>query len=309
VRSEPAQLTTRRGEAPAPNRHLAALAAMCLIWGSTFLAIRIGTETVAPIWAAALRLLIATPLYLAIARAAGAFPVSGPALRSAVGYGVLNYGINFTLLYWGEARIPSGTAAVIYATIPLTTSVFAALLRVHPFERHEAIGSLVGLGGVTLVFSGELTSGAPAGALAAVAGAATASALSAVVLKRGPSQSTWTANGVGAAAGAIICVAASAASGERLTLPRDARAWAPIIYLVVAGNLGAYALYGWLVARWNVVRINVIALVIPLIAVALGALLRREALPPATYAGAAIVLGGVAVTLMNRERGVQPPRR
>ena len=282
----------------------AALAGMCLIWGSTFLAIRVGNETVPPIWAAVLRLALATPLYFALAWTTGALSRDRNAIRAAIGYGAFNYGINFALLYWGEQRVPSGTAAVIYATIPLTTAVFAAMLGVHAFDRRQVLGSLVGLAGVAIVFSGELTSGAPVLALLAIFGAATASSLSTVILKQGPPQSTWMANGVGAAAGLVLCAAASLAMGEPHDLPSSADAWGPILYLVLAGNLGAYGLYGWLIARWNVVRINVIALIIPVIAVALGALIRNEALSTASYAGAAVVLIGVALTLRGgRARG------
>ena len=281
-------------------RGYAALGGMCLIWGSTFLAIRLGNESVAPVWAATLRLALATPLYLMLAWATGANMRNRAAFRAALLYGVFNYGVNFVLLYWGETHVPSGTAAVIYATIPLTTAVFAALLGVHAFERHQIAGSVIGLLGVAIVFSGELTSGAPPVALLAVFGGAVASALSTVVLKQGPPQSTWAANGIGGAAGTAMCFAASVAMGESHALPRGLDEWSPILYLVLAGNLGAYALYGWLIAQWNVVRINVIALIIPVIAVALGAAVRSEALPPATYAGAAVVLAGVALTLARR---------
>jgi drug/metabolite transporter (DMT)-like permease len=272
---------------------------MCLIWGSTFLAIRIGTEAVAPIWSAVIRLSIAAPLYFLLARASGAVFRGGAALRAALGYGAFNYGVNFVCLYWGEQRIPSATAAVVYATIPLTTTVFAAVLRVHAFEMRQFAASLIGLAGVALVFSGELASGAPAGPLAAVLGGATASALAGVILKKGPPQSTWAANAVGALAGLVICSAASLALAESRALPAGVAGWGPILYLVVAGNLGAYALYGWLIAKWNVVNVNVIALIIPIIAVALGAWIRSESLPPATYAGAAVVLAGVALTLFT----------
>jgi drug/metabolite transporter (DMT)-like permease len=289
-----------RDPPPATAKGYAALAAMCLIWGSTFLAIRMGNEALPPFWAASLRLAFATPLYFLIAWASGALVRDAAAIRTALVYGFLNYGVNFVLLYWGELRVPSGTAAVIYATIPLTTAVFAALLRVHPFDRRQLAGSAVGLAGVAIVFSGELTSGAPATALAAIFGAAVASALSAVVLKRGPVQSTWMVNSVGAAAGLVVCAAASVAAREPRPLPGSLEAWGPVLYLVLAGNLGAYALYGWLITQWNVVRINVIALVIPLIAVGLGALVRSEALSVGTYAGAAVVLAGVGLTVARR---------
>ncbi len=285
---------------PRDVREYAALAGMCLIWGSTFLIIRIGNEAVPPFWAASIRLIIAIPLYVVVARAAGArWPRGGPALRAVLGYGILNFGVNFVLLYWGEQRIPSGTAAVIYATVPLTTGLFASLLGVHAFAIGQLIAALVGLAGVTVVFWAEVARGAPGSALAAVFGAATASALSSVVLKKGPPQSTWVVNGIGAVAGLAICLTMSFVSREPHALPHDMAGWAPIAYLVIAGNLGAYALYGWLITRWNVIRINVIALLIPLVAVVLGSLVRQEALPSQAYAGGALVLVGVSLTLFR----------
>jgi drug/metabolite transporter (DMT)-like permease len=278
----------------------AAIVVMCLIWGSTFLAIRVGNESVPPMWAAAVRLMLATPLYVIAAWMTGARVGGGAATRAALGYGIFNYGVNFVLLYWGEQRVPSGTAAVIYATIPLTTAIFASVLDVHVFERRQLAASIVGLAGVAVVFRGELGSGAPVTALVAVFGGATASALSSVILKKGPPQSTWVVNAIGAAAGAVICLAASVALGEPREWPGTVQAWAPILYLVAAGNLGAYALYGWLITKWNVVRINVVALVIPLIAVVLGAAIRGEAPPFETYVGALLVLSGVTLTLLRR---------
>jgi drug/metabolite transporter (DMT)-like permease len=280
----------------------AAYVAMCLIWGSTFLVIRIGNEAVPPIWAAVVRLVIATVLYAVIGLAVGARFPRGPALRAAIGYGLLNYGVNFALLYWGELRISSGTAAVLYGTTPLLTSIFAAMMGVHPLQRHEIVGSLIGFAGVALLFSGELSAGGPPAALLAIFGAAVAAALSSVILKQGPPQSTWVVNGVGAAVGAAVCWLVSIALREPHSFPHGVSGWGPILYLVLAGNLGAYALYGWLVMRWKVTSASSIALIIPVVAVILGAIVRDEKPPAGTYAGAALVLAGVATTLFAKRR-------
>jgi len=280
----------------------AAFATMCLIWGSTFLAIRIGNESVAPVWSAFIRLAIATVLYALIALLVRAPWPNRDGLRAILGYGILNYGVNFVLLYWGELRVPSGTAAVLYATIPLTTGIFATIFRVQHFERHQIVGALIGFAGVALIFSGELSAGGPPIALLAVFVATTAAALSGVFLKRGPPQSTWISNGIGASAGAVICLLASLAFGERHDLPQGLPGWGPILYLVVAGNLGAYALYGWLITKWKITSVNALTLVVPVIAVTLGALVRGEAPPPATFAGAVLVLAGVAITLFAKRR-------
>src|SRR6185436_20333909 len=146
----------------------AAFVGTCLIWGSTFLAIRFGTESVPPVWGATIRLAIAAVLCFVVMKATGGSFPRGAALRAAFVFGALNLGVNFVLLYWGEQTVPSGTAAVLYATIPISTGIFSALLGVHPLSRVQLLSAVIGLLGVVLIFSGELSIGAPAKALVAV---------------------------------------------------------------------------------------------------------------------------------------------
>jgi drug/metabolite transporter (DMT)-like permease len=289
--------------APAPEEarkpaQYAAFAGMCLIWGTTFLAIRIGNEAVPPLWGATLRLILAAALNALIALAARAPWPSGTALRGIALFGFLNLGVNFGLLYWGEQTVPSGIAATLYATTPLTTGIFASMLGVHGLDRTRMLAALMGLLGVALIFSGELRMGAPALALLGVFTGTMCAALAGVILKKVPRHSAFVVNSVGAAVGSVVCFLASLARGESHAFPRTPSEWGPILYLTIAGNLGAYVLYAWLVARWNVTRVHVGSLIIPVIAVAAGAIIRSEAPAPITYLGGALVLGGVAVTLL-----------
>jgi len=259
--------------------------------------IRIGNEAVPPIWGGTLRLILAAALNGLIAVLARARWPKGAALRGIALFGFLNLGVNFGLLYWGEQTVPSGIAATLYATVPLTTGIFAWMLGVHAIDRTRMVAALVGLAGVALIFSGELKMGAPAPSLLAVFSGATCAALAGVVLKKAPPHSTFVVNSIGAAVGAVVCFIGSLALGESHALPRTVQGWGPIIYLAIAGNLGAYVLYAWLIARWKVTRVHVGALIIPVIAVTVGAIVRNEAPAPITYAGGALVLCGVAVTL------------
>jgi drug/metabolite transporter (DMT)-like permease len=277
----------------------AAFTGMCLIWGSTFLVIRIGNEAVAPLWAATLRLVIATILNGIIALAARARWPHGEALRGIALFGFLNLGVNFALLYWGEQTVPSGIAAVFYATVPLTTGVFAWTLGLQPLERVKMLAALVGFAGVALIFSGEFRLGAPAPALLAVFAAATLASLAGVILKSVPPHSTFVVNGIGAAVGAGVCLVGSSILGEPHAFPRTFSGWGPIVYLAVAGNLGAYVLYVWLMTQWKVTSVSIGALIVPVIAVIVGAIARAESPAPASYFGAALVLVGAAVALFT----------
>jgi drug/metabolite transporter (DMT)-like permease len=275
---------------------------MCLIWGTTFLAIRIGTEAVPPLWGATIRLVLAALLNTLVALLTRATWPRGSALRGIATFGFLNLGVNFALLYWGELRVPSGIAAVFYATVPLTTGFFAAMLGVHALQRRQMTAAAVGLVGVAVIFAGEIRWGAPAPALLAVFAAATVASFAGVILKRVPPHSTFVVNAIGAMLGSCVCLLASFILGEHRELPRGFAAWGPILYLAVAGNMGAYVLYTWLVSQWKITTVSVGALIIPVIAVCVGALIRGESPAPGTYLGAALVLIGVSVSLFAPRR-------
>lgn len=298
----------RHGTAqPEPQswRHLGAFAGMCLIWGSTFLAIRIGNESVPPIWGATVRLAIAAALLAAIAVATRKPFPRGEALRAALLFGVFNFGINFALLYWGETGVPSGVAAIFFATIPLSSGLFAWALRVHPLDPVKTAAAVIGLAGVGVIFAGEMTLGAPPAALLAVFAGATCAALSGVFLKRAPVQPVIPANAVAALVGMVICFVASVLAGEPHELPRTAGGWWPILYLAVASNLGAFVLWTWLVTQWTLTTVSTGALVTPVIAVVLGAAVKGESPAASTYLGALLVLGAVGETLWIGRAGAR----
>jgi len=287
---------------PHSIRHLGAFAGTCVVWGSTFLAIRFGNDSVPPLWAATLRLLVAGTLLVGIAALRRIPYPSGASLRGALTFGFLNLGLNFALLYWGEVRVTSGTAALVFATLPITTGILAWLFRVHPLDPVKMVSAVVGFGGVALIFAGEASMGAPTVALGAILLSTMLASLSGVILKKLPAASPITTNAVACFVGAAVCFAGSAILGEPHLLPRGAASWWPILYLAVAGNLIAFVLYIWLLSRWSVTSLSTNSLITPVIAVTLGALTRGEALGRFTYLGGALVLAGVAASLFLSRR-------
>ncbi len=284
-----------------------AFALCCLIWGSTFLAIRIGNEAVAPVWGAALRLALAAPALALLAWGSRARWPRGPALQGAILFGFFNYGVNFALLYWGEQTVPSGIAAVFYATMPLSTALLAPLFGVEALSPRKLAAATVAFVGVGVIFAGELSLAVPLAGLLAIFGAATAAALSSVMLKRAPRQDTLPANAIAAAVGLPVCLATSVLLGETRTLPETAAGWLPILYLVVAGSLGAFLLYTWLLKTWSVTNVNYITVIVPIVAVILGAMVKQERPAPLTFLGAAIVIAAVVYAL-RPARPIPAPR-
>lgn len=279
-----------------------AFAACGAIWGSTFLVISIGNDTLAPVWAATLRLTLAALLLGAWTQARGRALPRGAALRAALGYGVAQFGVNLPLLYWGEKMVPSGLSAVVYATIPLTSALMTRALGLERLTPGKLLGAVVAFAGVALLFSSTLHAHlAPVG-LAAIFVGATAASLGSVLLKRGPRQDPFGANAVGCAIGAPIAAAVSFALGESHALPATLGAAWPLLYLTVGGSLGAYVLMSWLLNHWSVTRTAYVTVIVPVIALALGALVRHERLAPDNLGGAALVLAGLLI-------GMRPERR
>jgi probable blue pigment (indigoidine) exporter len=259
------------------------------------------------VWAASLRLMLAAVLLTAIARLMRhPFP-RGAALRAALGYGLFQFGLNFSLLYWGEKRFPSGLTAVLYATIPLTTALMAAATRLERLTRFKLAGAAIALGGVALLFRDQ--SGGEVGLLPALAlfAAATLAAWSSLILKRGPRQSPVWTTAVGSLAGLLVCLAVSFATGEAHPFPARFAQWFPVVYLTLAGSVGAFVLFAWLINHWPVTRVSFIGVVNPVIALLLGWALRGEHLTPASFAGSALVLLGLVFGLRpERRRGTEP---
>ncbi len=163
---------------PAPRSHLAtpleyvAFVTCCLIWGSTFLFIRAGNETLPPLFAAALRMGLASVVLVALMAATRTAWPKGRALRWAAGFGLIDFALSLSLLYWGEQHVTSGMAAVIYATCPLTTALFAIAAKLERVRVYKLVGAVVGFAGVALIFAGQ-GGGQSLSGILAVFGAAT----------------------------------------------------------------------------------------------------------------------------------------
>jgi drug/metabolite transporter (DMT)-like permease len=294
-----ADLEARASSAAGP---WAAFAACSAIWGSTFLVISIGNDALAPVWAATLRLVVAAVLLAGVTAARGHTLPRGAALRAALGYGVAQFGVNLPLLYWGERVVPSGLAAVVYATLPLSSALIARAFGLERLTPAKVLGAVVALGGVAVLFSSALRAHAPPLGLAAIFVGATSAGLGTVLLKRGPRQDPFGANAVGCAVGAPIAAAFSLALREPHALPTTlASAW-PLLYLTVGGSVGAYVIMAWLVGRWSVTRTAYVTVIVPVIALCLGAVVRHERLASASLGGAALILAGLLL-------GMRPERR
>lgn len=274
-----------------------AFAGAAFIWGSTFLFIAFSNEIVAPLWGAFLRLAIAAIPLALVARLTRAAMPRGAALRDVMLFGLLAFGGNLAFLYWGEQTVPSGMTAVVFATAPLQVALLARLLGLEAIDRVKMAAALLALSGVAVIFSGQLGVGVPFAGLVAVLLAATTASLGSVLLRRAGKQSPWAVNAIGAPIGAVVCLAVSFVLGEPRVLPAAAAEWLPILYLAIFGSMGAFVLYAWLLGRWGPTNASFLGVVVPVIALILGAVVRAEQPPLISFLGAALVIGAVVLVL------------
>jgi drug/metabolite transporter (DMT)-like permease len=204
--------------------------------------------------------------------------------------------------------VPSGLAAVVFATIPITSALIALAFGLERLDPLKMGGAVIALGGVALLFTHDLTSRVTALPLLAIFGATVAAALGSTMLKRGPRQEPMGANAVGAAVGAPFCLLASWLLHETRHLPTHWAQIYPIVYLAIAGSVGAFVVFAWLVNHWQVSTIAFIGVVVPVIAVTLGILVRHEHLLREHLLGSLLVLIGVILAIASDRRRMRRAR-
>ncbi|HVP01290.1 MAG TPA: EamA family transporter [Solirubrobacteraceae bacterium] len=301
---------------PPPWKVWSALGAIYVIWGSTYLAIRVMVRDVPPLLGAGVRFVIAGVLLLAIIRlrrGRGAIAVSRRELLCAILVGLLLAAGGNGLVTVAEVHVPSALAALLVATVPLWVIV---LRRVAGRERIGAAtlaSIVVGFCGVALLLlPGSRPAGATLGGMAIVLAAALSWATGSFAsprleLPRDPLLSTgWQLAAGGVALLAMGLVAGEAGHVHPGTAP--AAAWLSLAYLVVVGSLIGYSAYSWLLQHVALSRVATYAYVNPVVAVFLGWWLLAEQLSPATLLAAAVIVGSVAVTVRPRtEPAVRKP--
>jgi len=248
-----------------------------------------------------LRLTLASALLVAILKIRRQPFPREKALRAALIFGFFQFGINFPLLYLGEKEVPSGLAAVIFATIPLSSALLTRAFGLERLDAAKLSGAVVALVGVALIFVNQLHSDVHPLALLWVLLATWAACFGTIALKRGGGQSPIASNAVATAIGAVVCLAWSFVAREPHRLPTTAPEWLPILYLAVVGSVGGFVIFAWLVHRWAITRVSFISVVIPVLALALGAVVRHERISLISLVGSVVVLLGVTIGLRSRQ--------
>lgn len=277
----------------APDRLvLGAFTGTVVIGGSNFVAIRFSNRELDPIWGAGFRFALAAAVFGVLVAALGLSFPRGRALVLVATYGLLAFGAAYGCLYWAMQEVPAGIAAVVLAVGPLLTLLLAAVHGMERLSTRAVVAALVALAGSAVIFfqPGSIDFGWGSFALLGIA--ALCFSESVVVSKLAGQQHPVVMNFVGMSVGAVVLLVVAGAAGERLALPADDETQFALAYLVAA-TIGLFLLALVVVQRWTASATSYAFVLMPVIALALGALVADEAVSVTTIVGGAIVCGGV----------------
>ena len=271
------------------------------VWGSTWLAIKIGLRTVPPFYAAGLRFLVASAvLYVIVRMRRLPIPFTPDAQRVYFAVGILSFAVPFALAYWGQQFIPSGLGSILYCVFPLCVAVFSHFLLANErLDLYKTIGTLLGFAGILIVFSPDLSlpdSSAIPGMAAILLGATMQAYALVITKKHGQGISPITMTFVGMVIGAVILLLLGAAFESGSSIVWTGEAVGSILYLAIIGSVLAFVSYYWLLKRIDAVYLSLTSFINPIIAVILGAIILNERLASTVLAGAALVLAGILIS-------------
>jgi drug/metabolite transporter (DMT)-like permease len=283
---------------------------LCLIWGSTWLFIKIGLADLPPMTFAGIRFVIASLILslLVIARRAR-WPRTRAEWALIAIVGVLQFALNYGLVFWGEQHISSGLAAVLQSTFPAFGLVFAHFYL--PHERMtplKVIGVLFGVFGVAVIFSDQLSIAgkiAFLGSGALVLSAFFGSYGNVLVKAYGSQIDPQVLAATQMVFGFVPLLAIGIPTeGNPLHFHWTTMAVVSLLYLVVVGSVIAFALYYWLVRHMDVTKTMLIALVTPVVAVILGIIVLHEKLNWRLLAGGACIISGLALIVLRKRHKI-----
>ena len=296
---------------------LLAFAIIYFVWGSTFLAIRVGVREVPPFLMAAIRFLLAGLLMFVWLMAKRTALPTARQWASATLLAVLIFVCDYGLLFWAEQKVASGIAAVMMATIPVFMSLSEILfLGTQKLTARLSMALLAGIAGVLVLVSHSFGLGeqpiATSGAIALLIASVSWSVASALSRKLPLPESKPMSSAAQMLSGGIMLTFTAAALGEFHGFRPQAisrEAWVALAYLIVAGSIVGFTAYVWLLHHESPTRVGTYAYVNPVVAVIFGYFFGGEVIGPRTLLGTLLVLVSVVVitTMPSKRRLPEAP--
>ncbi len=292
-----------------PTRPLlvpALIALLCVVWGSTWWAIRLCLVDQPPLSSAALRFLIAgSAMALLGARLRRAEAAPPPPSWLWLTAGVANFAGCYGLLYVAETTVPSGIAAVLWAIFPLLIAGAAVLFLGERLRRLQVAGFLLSFLGIVTVFAGDL-GGLPEGGTGSallVLGSAVSSAIGTTLVKKfGSGTSSVLLNRNGMLLGAVLLTTLAVWREQPLAMAWSLGGLLATLYLALFGTALTFGVYFWLLRTVAASRLALITYVTPILAMLLGAAVGDGSMDAAAWSGALLVTAGIVLVVRRPRR-------
>lgn len=284
-------------------RIVLAMIVLSLVWGSTWMAIRVLVTAVPPMHSASLRFLLASVILLPFIRLKRAPWPTGRGLRATLLLSLTMIAIPSALTFWSEQRLSSGLTALIFGAMPLMTAVLTPLMAHRTVPRTAWQAMIVGLGGMGLVISGAISTSLwqAVGAVIVVLAVLLYAGSSVYAKESLQAVHPLVSTAIQFFLGGIWLALGSLLFERGRTSAWDTQSVVALVFLSIFASALSFSLYYWLLQRIEAYQLTSLQLVVPIIAVAEGAFFMRETVPWTMILGAAVVLGSVYFVMRAKQ--------
>jgi drug/metabolite transporter (DMT)-like permease len=272
---------------------------LCLIWGSTWLVIKLGLEDAPPLWSAALRFILAAALLYGINYFTGhRYPVGWRNKWRAAWPGIFTFFGSYALTYMGENHISSALAAILFAVFPFfIMALMPMMVKTERIGIKSLIGAIVGFAGVVVIFAEpvQIGSGALIGMIFLILSPICGAIGSVSVKAYLQNEPVFPMITLQMTVGAILLTLAAFVFEPFSNFKFTTTSVGAIVFLAIFGSIITFGGYYWLFKQVRLVTMSMVALITPVVAMFVGYIVLKEELTVINYIGAALVLLGVAI--------------
>ena len=276
----------------------------CMIWGSTWLAIRIGLESIPPIISAGYRFTLASILILSVISIRKIkIQTDDIAIRLYIAMGIFSFVLPYGLIYWAEQFVPSGLTAILYAVYPFSIAIFSFFMM--PSEKiglNKIIGIIIAFTGLYVIFSESFTGNIDnyiLGLAAVLISSLMQSIIAVSIKKYGHHLHPLSMNFFPMLIAGVVLTAFGFITEDHSHINYDYKAVFSVFYLALFGSLITFTSYYWLLKRVNIIIVSLITFITPIIALFLGWFFYREELSLHQLAGCFLVLIGLLAAIFG----------
>ncbi len=293
------------GPVPSPLLTNVLIALLCLVWGSTWLVIKVGLEELPPLGSAGVRFIVAGVTMAAVCAWLARREGGGRPPRSAVlAHGLCQFVLNYALVYASETVLPSGLVSVLWSVFPLMMALTGHFVtRSEPLRARQWLGFVIAFFGIVILFFTDVARISPRAigmGLLLLLAPLSVTFSTTYVKVRAATASSLLLNRDAMLIGGVVLLGLSSASESEAPLSFTPAALGSILYLALAGTVFTFGVYMWLLRHVPAYRLSLTAYVTPVVALLFGATLGGEPLRLSTIAGTGLVLGGVVLSLRPR---------